>query len=244
MFLKTIVACIALLSALSIASAESDGLCNGVTKEFLNSKLPFVVEEIADKQPLKDVNLCQAVVRIRGEQVTVYATANKSGVLIGNLYQNKKVVAEKAINTVNEKAFRKNEKALNNAVAFTYKPAGAKKHIFMFTDPDCPYCEKVKAEVQQWAFDKKVEVRVVLFPLPMHPAAKEKSIKGICGSMTYDNYVKAEYPGQSCQAGEDKIAASIDVAKKLGVDGTPIFIGPKGKRAVGFSRESAEKILQ
>ncbi|HSW62853.1 MAG TPA: DsbC family protein [Dissulfurispiraceae bacterium] len=244
MILRILIAGIALLSAVSTVSAESSGLCDGVTKEFLNTKLPFAVDEIEDKQTLKDMGLCQAVVRIRGEQVTTYTTSDKSGVLIGNLYQNKKIVAEKAVHSVNEKAFRRNEKALNNAVAFTYKPSGAKKHIYLFTDPDCPYCEKVKAEIQQWAFEKKVEVRVVLFPLPMHPAAKEKSIRGICGSMTFDQYVRAEYPGQSCKAGEDKIAASIDLARKLGVDGTPIFIGPKGKRAVGFSRESAEKILQ
>ncbi len=244
MILQTIVTGIALMGVLSTAAAESAGLCGGVTKEFLNSKLPFVVDEIADSQALKDVRLCQTIVRIRGERVTTYTTADKSGVLIGNLYQDKKIVAEKAVNTLNEKAFRQNEKALNSAVAFAYKPSGAKKHVYLFTDPDCPYCEKVKSEIQQWAFDKKVEVRVVLFPLPMHPAAKEKSIRGICGSMTFDHYVRADYSGQPCKAGEDKIAASIDVARKLAVDGTPTFIGPKGKRAVGFSRESAEKILQ
>ncbi len=234
----------ALLGALSTAATASGGLCDGVTKEFLNLKLPFIVDEISDKQALKDVRLCQAVVRIRGEQVTTYTTADKSGVLIGNLYQDKKIVAEKTLTALNEKVFRQNEKALNNTVAFTYKPTGAKKHVYLFTDPDCPYCEKVKAEIQQWAFEKKVEVRVVLFPLPMHPAAKEKSIRGICGSMTFDHYVRADYSGQSCKAGEDKIAASIDLARKVGVDGTPTFIGPKGKRAVGFSRESADKILQ
>ncbi|HMK43203.1 MAG TPA: thioredoxin fold domain-containing protein [Dissulfurispiraceae bacterium] len=224
--------------------AEAAGLCDGVTKEFLNAKVPFTVEEILDKKEISDLKFCQVLIRVQSQKGSAYVTADKEAVLVGDLFRNKKRVSEQAFSTIDEGSFRKHEKEVNQAVAFSYKPAGAHKHIYMFTDPDCPYCEKVKAEVQQWAFEKKIEVRVILFPLPMHPTAREKAVKGICASMTYDNYVRAEYPGQSCKAGEDKITASITVAKKIGVDGTPIFVGPTGKRSVGFSKESVEKILR
>lgn len=84
----------------------------------------------------------------------------------------------------------------------------------------------------------------MLFPLPMHPAAKDKSIKGICGNMTFDHYIRGEYPGQSCKDGEKKVEASIKMASELGIDGTPSFIGPTGKKTTGFSRQALDRIVQ
>jgi thiol:disulfide interchange protein DsbC len=244
--MKKIILFAALLLMLGAAAQPSGAsdLCSGVTKEFLSSKLPFKVDEVLDKQPLPDYKLCQVIIRAQSDKGTAYVTANKQGVLLGNLFVNKQAYAEKAMNTMNERSFRKNEKNLPGVVAFSYKPTGAKKAIYMFTDPDCPACNQTKAEVQQWAFEKKVEVRVVLFPLPMHPAAKDKSIKGICGNMTFDHYIRGEYPGQSCKDGEKKVEDSIRMASELGIDGTPSFIGPTGKKTTGFSRQALDRIVQ
>lgn len=242
-FVAVAAAALLLTGAASALAAEA-GLCSGVTKELLSSKLPFQVDEVLDRQPIADLKLCQAIIRVQAQKGAVYVTANKEGVLLGDLFRNKQRQATKAMDSLSEKAFKKNEKELPAVVAFSYKPAGAKKHIYMFTDPDCPACNQTKADVQKWAAEKKVEVRVVLFPLPMHPAAKEKSIKGICGGMTFENYLAGEYPGESCKDGENKVAASIDLANRIGVAATPTFIGPKGKKSEGYSPQGLDKIIQ
>lgn len=234
-----------LLTSVSFAGAADASLCNGVTKEFLSSKLPFQVDEILDKQSLSDVKLCQVIIRVQSEKGSAYVTANKEAVILGNLYRNKQPQAAKTMDNLSAKAFKKYEKNLPSIVAFTYKPAGAKKFVYMFTDPDCPACNQTKADAQQWAFEKKVELRVVFFPLPMHGApAKDKAVKGICGNMTYDNYVQGEYPGSACKDGESKVAASIDMAAKLGIEATPSFLGPTGKQSKGYSRQGLDKIIQ
>jgi thiol:disulfide interchange protein DsbC len=113
----------------------------------------------------------------------------------------------------------------------------------MFTDPDCPACNETKAKVQEWAFEKKVEVRVIFLPLPMHPAAKDKAVRGICGNMTFDNYLQGQYVGQPCEEGEKKIEDVFKISTELGIEGTPSFIGPTGKKVLGYSRENLDKIL-
>lgn len=242
--LVTVAACASLLLGASGAGAAEGALCSGVTKEYLSSKLPFKVDEVLDKQPISDLKLCQVIIRVQSQKGSAYVTANKAAVILGDLFRNKQPQSAKAMENLNEKAFKKNEKNLSSVVAFSYKPSGAKKTVYMFTDPDCPACNQTKADVQKWATERKVEVRVVLFPLPMHPAAKEKSIKGICGKMTFDNYLKGEYPGESCKDGENKVAAAIELSEKIGIQATPSFIGPTGKKSEGFNLRSLDRIIQ
>ena len=55
-----------------------------------------------------------------------------------------------------------------------YNPSG-KKTVFMFTDPDCPFCLKAKEKLQTYNGEYRVVVKY--FPLEkIHPGATKKAI--------------------------------------------------------------------
>src|SRR6185369_5066495 len=64
-------------------------------------------------------------------------------------------------------------------------PKGTKK-LYVFTDPDCPYCRKGHLELKKLAkIAPDVDIHIMLFPLPMHPAAYDKS-RAVFESMSQD----------------------------------------------------------
>lgn len=57
---------------------------------------------------------------------------------------------------------------------FVYNPSG-KISVFMFTDPDCPFCKKAKEKLQNYSGEYRVIVKY--FPLEnIHPGATQKAI--------------------------------------------------------------------
>jgi protein-disulfide isomerase len=73
--------------------------------------------------------------------------------------------------------------------------------------------------------------------------AKDKAIKGICGKMSYQDYIDGKYDGEKCREWEDKIAKAITAVEKLKVNGTPTFISGNGEKSVGFSPEKLKEII-
>jgi thiol:disulfide interchange protein DsbC len=57
---------------------------------------------------------------------------------------------------------------------FVYNPSG-RKTVYMFTDPDCPYCLKAKEKLQNYNGEYRVVVKY--FPLEqIHPGATLKAV--------------------------------------------------------------------
>src|SRR6185369_4384146 len=54
-------------------------------------------------------------------------------------------------------------------------PKGSKK-LYVFTDPDCPYCRSFHGELKKLVkIEPDVAVYIMLMPLPMHPQAYDKA---------------------------------------------------------------------
>lgn len=121
-------------------------------------------------------------------------------------------------------------------------PRGAKR-LFVFTDPDCPFCAKLHGELKKLvAKDPAVAVYVKLFPLKMHPAAYDKSrliLQERSAKILDDAFsgVKLQPPGAHASAkGVDE---TIKLAQSLGVNSTPTLILPDGRVMPGV-RNAAE----
>lgn len=127
-------------------------------------------------------------------------------------------------------------------------PKGSKK-LYVFTDPDCPYCRKGHAELQKLAkIAPDVAIYVMLFPLPMHPAAYDKS-RTVLETMSHDMLDKAfegkDLPKPKKESSRKTIDEIIKFANANGIHGTPTMVMPDGKIEVGMrDAETMKKMLE
>lgn len=116
-------------------------------------------------------------------------------------------------------------------------PKGSKK-LYVFTDPDCPYCRKGHVELKKLAaIAPDVAIHIMLFPLPMHPAAYDKS-RVLLETRKLDLLDKAfdgkDVPKPTKESSKKAIDENIAFANANGISGTPTMIMPDGKIEVGM----------
>jgi thiol:disulfide interchange protein DsbC len=115
-------------------------------------------------------------------------------------------------------------------------PAG-KKRMFVFTDPECPFCGKLHGELKKLvALDPDLAVYIKMYPLSSHPTAYDKA-RVILGSKSEELLVRAFNGEQLPPPGEkdpkEPVDESLKLGEKLGVDGTPTMILPGGRLISG-----------
>jgi thiol:disulfide interchange protein DsbC len=127
-------------------------------------------------------------------------------------------------------------------------PTGAKK-IYVFTDPDCPYCKKAHLELKKLAtIAPDVAIHIMLFPLPMHPAAFDKA-RTMFETKSLELMDKAfdgkDVPKPTRESSKAAIDEIIKFANANGISGTPTVVMPDGKIEVGMrDAETMKKILE
>lgn len=127
-------------------------------------------------------------------------------------------------------------------------PNGSKK-IYVFTDPDCPYCRKGHVELKKLAgIAPDVAIYVMLYPLPMHPAAYDKS-RTVFETMSQDLLDKAfegkEVPKPTKESSKKAIDEIVKFANAHGINGTPTMVMQDGKIEVGMrDAETLKKMLE
>jgi thiol:disulfide interchange protein DsbC len=127
-------------------------------------------------------------------------------------------------------------------------PKGAKK-IYVFTDPDCPYCRKFHAELK--ALSKSapdVAIYIMPFPLSMHPGAYDKA-RAILEAKSQDVLDKAfegkDVPKPAKDASKAQVDANIKFGNANGITGTPTLVLPDGKIIVGGrDADALKKMLE
>ena len=125
-------------------------------------------------------------------------------------------------------------------------PKGAKK-LYVFTDPDCPYCHKMHAELKKLEkLDSDVAIYIMLFPLPMHPGAYDKA-RIILETKDQDVMDKAfegkEVPQPTKESSKVTINSIIKLANDNGISGTPTLVLGDGKIVVGGRDAEALKAM-
>jgi len=126
-------------------------------------------------------------------------------------------------------------------------PKGSKK-LYVFTDPDCPYCRNAHAELKKLVkLTPDVAIHVVLYPLPMHPGAYDKA-RIIVETQSQDNLDKAfegkDVPKPVKESSKKIVDENIKFANANGISGTPTMVMPDGKIEVGMrDAETLKKML-
>lgn len=174
----------------------------------------------------------------RGSQpINGYLTKDKKVFVMGNGFYTDTVM-DKVEVPVDIKQFEKE-------AAFTY--GNGPVDFYVFTDPECPFCAKFEAQVQQYKND--ATFHYFLFPLSFHPnavsmskyvmsqptlEAKHKALsdisEGLKNRSIGQEYRTAKYSDAENKAMEAVIAKHKQIASELGVSGTPTVFDDKGSR--------------
>lgn len=127
---------------------------------------------------------------------------------------------------------------LENSIKFV--SGKGERVLAVFSDPDCPYCKKVEAELA-----KLDNVTIYLFPFPiqsLHPNAVAMSTVIWCAKDRAQAWRDALTGGKLVGKGdcENPIAANVALAERLGINGTPTLIARDGRLLPGAA--SADRI--
>ncbi len=238
----------ALMSSCSKLETKSD-VCPSSSK--LKSSLEKVAGsgyEIVYEKPSKEMpGICQVIVKQGVRPIVFFTNKDASYILVGNLIDTKtgENLTEKL--TSNYRALKnQKESSLSNYVAFTY--GNGPKYVYFITDPKCPFCHGAEPMIKKWADKNSVQIRVVLFPLPIHPGAFEEAVGIVChyknspqGWEALRNAYTAP-PLSQCDSGKAFVEDTMNYLENdMHIEGTPILIGMNGKMQIGAP--SSEKDL-
>lgn len=108
------------------------------------------------------------------------------------------------------------------------------RKIFVFSDPDCPYCKRLESEL---AKVDNVTIYTLLYPLDgLHPDARKKAEAIWCAKdrvKAWDEFMqKGTLPeSRSC---DNPIERNIRLGNSLGINGTPTIIFDDGAITPGM----------
>lgn len=118
-----------------------------------------------------------------------------------------------------------------------------KKKLFVFTDPDCPFCSKLHLELIKLVYmEPDLAIYIKLFPLRMHPGAYDKSRVILGGDSAYllnKAFAGEQLPAPTEKDRKEPVDETIKLAESLGITATPTLVLPDGVIMMGF-REAAE----
>jgi len=226
-------------------SCEATQAKGGCPKEdVLKSKLKNLINRdftIASARPMAEMKeLCEVVVKIGLKPVVVYTNKKAENIIVGNVFnlETKENLTQRTMSehmSVSKSVLDQLEKHVNIV------EGEGEKFVYYINDPDCPFCQRFSPMLKKWAKENKVQIKVILYPLPIHPKAKPKSIALICDKKGYDDIHKKDLKTKNqCEAGKKAIEANLKFLQELGVSGTPTIIGMNGKLIVGLPRSPEE----
>ncbi|HTB30247.1 MAG TPA: DsbC family protein [Steroidobacteraceae bacterium] len=143
-----------------------------------------------------------------------------------------------------EEVTRIDVRQLPLADAFNLVRGNGKREIYLFEDPDCPYCRKLEGELPKV---DDVTLHVFLYPLTsIHPHAYEHALGIWCSKdrakAWADKMLKGiDPPPAKCANPLDR---NLALGEKLHIDGTPTLILANGRPHSGtLTAEELDKLL-
>ena len=117
------------------------------------------------------------------------------------------------------------------------KGSGARK-IAVFSDPDCPFCKQLEPELEKIT---DVTIYTFLYPIAsLHPDAMRKATMVWCAGDRAgawdDLMLRGKLPDVASVGCATPIFEIVDLAQKLGIDGTPGIVFSDGRLVPGAIR--------
>lgn len=198
----------------------------------LKTKYPDIQVKSVQNSPIKDVYEVYMGGRI------VYTNEEAKYFFVGNLIDLKeqKNLTEERMQTLKSI----DVKSLPLKQAIKHVKGKGERVIYVFSDPDCPYCQNLEKELKNI---DNLTVYLFLYPITrLHPNAESISQQIWCSKNQYqawEDYLIDKKQPSSNKSCTTPIEKNIALAKSLEVDGTPTFFLQDGTRISGV-REAGE----
>ncbi|SDJ06694.1 DsbC family protein [Pseudomonas abietaniphila] len=122
------------------------------------------------------------------------------------------------------------------ADAFTRVKGDGSRKIYLFSDPDCPYCHQLETDV--FANVDNVTIYTFMYPLDsLHPNARAKAESIWCmpeagRAAGWDAMMRGQAPvAKKC---DNPIERNVALGQSLGVQGTPTMFAEDGRKLPGM----------
>ncbi|MGQ9749976.1 DsbC family protein [Desulfosoma sp.] len=197
-----------------------------------------VVAKAVEPSPVS--GLCQVHVVVNEKNQILYTDASGRYLLLGQILdtQDKKNLTQARLDEFNHLT-AKDKEVLDGLVAFTLGPETAPKMVYFVTDPQCPYCKQAETTLEAMASEGVLQVRYVLYPLPMHPGARESCIALICDKRGHEDFKNNYKSDNQCSEGTNKVDAAMKFMQAHGISGTPTYIFADGTFRSGVMDRTA-----
>lgn len=106
-----------------------------------------------------------------------------------------------------------------------------KRQLAIFSDPNCPYCQQLELELK-----KLDNVTLYTFILPLKPQSVAPSKQVYCEqdpSFAWQQLIEKGIQPKNKKSCNNPVNANLELAKQLGVEGTPAIIFSNGYRVLG-----------
>jgi thiol:disulfide interchange protein DsbC len=210
--------------------------CHRITKDEAANVLKDIAPDIKilEIRPIPLKGLWEIAAEGKGQKVVLYVDFSKKYLISGNLVD----IKTKA-NLTQERSSEINKTDVSQIPlddALVMGDKDAKSRVIVFTDPDCPYCEKLHQEMKKVIEKRKdIAFAIKMFPLPFHKGADVKAKAIVCEkslALLDDAFAKKPLPAPKCDT--KAIEENIKLAEKLGIRGTPAIILPSGNIIPGY----------
>lgn len=198
----------------------------------LKAKYPEIEIKSVNTTPIKDIYEVYMGGRI------VYTNEDAKYFFVGNLIDLKE---QKNLTEEREAILTAIDvKSLPLDQAIKHVKGKGERVIYLFSDPDCPYCQHLEKELKNV---DNLTIYLFLYPITkLHPNASNIAQQIWCSQDQYQvwqDYLIDKKQPKPVKACTTPIEKNIALAKKLSVDGTPTFFLKDGTRISG-ARDAGE----
>ena len=223
--------------------------CHSLTVQEANSIMTALGAEVKDVKPSAVGGLWELSVEQSGKMGIAYLDYGKKHLISGPIFD---IATRTPIGGAppppKPPAVVKVETVpLANSIVLG-NPKG-KKRLFVFTDPDCPYCAKMHGELKKLAaMEPDLAIYLKMFPLKMHPNAYDKArvilgAKGKSLEMLEKAFSGQKLPRPGANDAKKPVDDTIKYAESIGIDSTPTLVLPDGRIMPGVLEAAALKEL-
>lgn len=197
-------------------------------REAIERVSPDTEVESVSSTPVPDLY----AVRVQG--TLVYITADGRYLLQGELID---LVTQRSLTEDARRGERAERLAeLPEAEMIVYEPEGGVEHeVTVFTDIDCPYCQRMHAELDGY-LERGIRIRYLLMPRAGRDSdSYDKAVAAWCADDPQAALTQAKR-GDAIERRrcEHPVDAHLDLAERFGVRGTPSLVLEDGTMMSGY----------
>lgn len=223
----------------SFASADNLGVSGDMFKKLKEVRPDFIFESV-DETSFKDIYRIQVK---RGP--VIYASKDGRFIFTGELFE----ATEQGLVNVSEVFMAAARKDFINGLEdkdfIAFGPQGeVKKRLYVFTDVDCYYCQKLHREID--SYNKLgVEVRYLAYPRAGIGSESYKKVVSAWCAEDQKSALTALKNGQQIEnrsCSDNPVTEQYKAGGQLGVKGTPALLTEDGQLIAGYL--PADKLAQ